>query len=254
MKKRSFLVRLSGALCLFLACVSILTPRAAAQQFLPLLTWTNAWRYDQSGTDLGTAWRESAFDDSSWPAGLPIFGVELGVPFPYAAAGFNSMTTPLDLIGPGQSAQTITYYFRTHFNFPWTNLTGVVLTATAYADDGCVLYLNGSESGRARISPGQNWQTLTTTTATEGSGIRIVHMIKASPRGLHARQAIRGLDPGGQLSLIRYQNGQAVLDGERGVASGADQRHLFARESGFAKWVEWATECSEESIVHGDIV
>ena len=169
MKKRSFLVRLSGALCLFLACVSILTPRAAAQQFLPLLTWTNAWRYDQSGTDLGTAWRESAFDDSSWPAGLPIFGVELGVPFPYAAAGFNSMTTPLDLIGPGQSAQTITYYFRTHFNFPWTNLTGVVLTATAYADDGCVLYLNGSESGRARISPGQNWQTLTTTTATEGA-------------------------------------------------------------------------------------
>ena len=73
-------------------------------------------------------------------------------------------------------------------------------------------------------------------------------------RGLHARQAIRGLDPGGQLGLIRNQNGQAILDGKRGVASGTDQRHLFARERRLAEWVEWATETGEEGIVHQEIV
>ena len=169
MKKASILSRALGAIGAALVCLPGLTPDASAQQIVPLLTFTNAWRYDQSGTDLGTNWREPAFVDVSWPSGLPLFGLETNTPFPYITAGFNSITTPLDLIAAGRSAQTITYYFRTHFNFPGTNVAGVVLTATAYVDDGCVLYLNGSEAGRARVPAGQNWQTVTSILAIEGA-------------------------------------------------------------------------------------
>src|SRR4026207_1320820 len=35
-----------------------------------LIGLTNSiWRYDQSGVDLGTAWRSTNYNDSSWPQG-----------------------------------------------------------------------------------------------------------------------------------------------------------------------------------------
>lgn len=36
------------------------------------------WRYEDSGTDLGTVWREAAFDDSAWATGAGLFHVGLG--------------------------------------------------------------------------------------------------------------------------------------------------------------------------------
>src|SRR4051812_23099838 len=37
-----------------------------AQVIVPM---DQTWRYDQSGADLGTAWRSATYDDSAWPSG-----------------------------------------------------------------------------------------------------------------------------------------------------------------------------------------
>lgn len=140
-----------------------------AQQVLPVVDrFTHVWRYDDSGRDLGTAWRTNSYEDSAWPTGAGLFGAETAVPFPYAPAGFPGMTAPLNLTPPGSNTQTVTFYFRTRFHLPVTNLNGIVLLATNFLDDGAVLFLNGMEAGRFRVPTNQNFRTITTTLATEG--------------------------------------------------------------------------------------
>jgi len=119
------------------------------------------WKYDQSGNDLGTAWRASFFDDGVWPSGRGIFARE------DTASIVPLINTVLSLAPPGQG-QIITYYFRTHFNFTG-ELAGVQLVSSNYFDDGAVVYLNGSEALRhnmpeTAISSG----TLASSALTEG--------------------------------------------------------------------------------------
>ncbi len=49
-------------------------PAAPPQpQTVSLVAMTNFWRYDMSGSDLGTAWLDPNYDDSSWLSGQPLF-------------------------------------------------------------------------------------------------------------------------------------------------------------------------------------
>jgi hypothetical protein len=66
-----------------------------------LLPIAATWKYDQSGTDLGTAWRNVGYNDSAWPSGQALLAVETG-------ATAEPIRTTLALGNP----QTITYYFR----------------------------------------------------------------------------------------------------------------------------------------------
>ncbi len=101
------------------------------------------WRYDNSGTDFGTAWRQPDYDDSGWDFGYGLFGYESssGI-YPYA---FQTFIPP-----PNQGGGHLTVYYRTHFQ--WTNGPGFALVSTNYLDDGAVYYLNGHEVARVRIS------------------------------------------------------------------------------------------------------
>lgn len=100
------------------------------------LFFTNVWRYEQSGTDLGTAWREPGYDDSAWPAGAGLFYVS---PNNLAAP----KNTPLTL-GP------TTYYFRTELVY--TGAPAIVtLNLRHIMDDGIVVYINGNEVHRANV-------------------------------------------------------------------------------------------------------
>jgi hypothetical protein len=95
-----------------------------------LLTITNLWRYEQSGTDLGTAWREPAYNDTPWASGRALLYVE-------GAALPAPKSTPLTL-GP------LTFYFRTTFLYDGPT-SGVRLAASTIVDDAAVIYLNGRE-------------------------------------------------------------------------------------------------------------
>ncbi len=103
-----------------------------------LLVMTNQWRYDQSGHNLGAAWRQPAYDDGAWPSGRALLFVEdAALPAP--------KNTPL-AIGP------MTFYFRTTFLYDGPT-AGLRLQAHTIVDDSAVVYLNGSELFRVGFDP-----------------------------------------------------------------------------------------------------
>lgn len=108
-------------------------------QTTTLVNFTDVWAYDQSGSDLGTAWKEPGFDDSAWPSGAGLLYVENAeLPQPK-----NTLLTR-----EGQ----ITYYFRHEFTV--TDAAGVHFDAQLVVDDGAIVYLNGEEVLRVGMGGG----------------------------------------------------------------------------------------------------
>lgn len=127
------------------------------------------WRYDDSGANLGTGWRANNYPaENSWPTGQGLFGVEGSTPYPYP----QPIRTALTLV----TGRT-TYYFRTKFNHAGQT-DGLNLQATAFLDDGAVIYLNGAEVARVRLPEG----TITSSTKAQ----------LASPEGVASLIAIPG--------------------------------------------------------------
>lgn len=121
---------------------------AASTQAQVLVTFTNTvWKYLADGTDQGTDWRNSSFDDSAWPSGRGLFGDDTGVAGYNAVGGFATTINGTGDTPPGPQ----TAYYRVGFN--WSGTTaGVVFTTTNYIDDGFVMYLNGTEILRFNIT------------------------------------------------------------------------------------------------------
>jgi hypothetical protein len=116
------------------------------------LPWEWVWRYDESGADLGTAWREPGYDDSTWPSGPSLLGFEES-PLPEP---IRTQLIPPEYRGP-------VYYFRTYF--PFTPHPDAATVSLRYIlDDGAVFFLNGVEIHRVAVPIGQNSQTLATRT------------------------------------------------------------------------------------------
>lgn len=101
------------------------------------------WKYFDQGTDLGTTWRDSAFDDSIWASGP----AELG----YADAPVTTLREGPD--GLTSVTKFITYYFRKTFTV--TDASQVLaLAINLLRDDGAVVYLNGVEVARSNMPAG----------------------------------------------------------------------------------------------------
>ncbi len=101
------------------------------------------WKYFDQGTDLGTTWKDSAFDDSTWASGP----AELG----YADAPVTTLREGPD--GLTSVTKFITYYFRKTFTV--TDASQVLaLAINLLRDDGAVVYLNGVEVARSNMPAG----------------------------------------------------------------------------------------------------
>jgi galactan endo-1,6-beta-galactosidase len=94
----------------------------------------SVWRFNDSGANLGTAWRNPGYNDTAWRSGRGQFGFGDG-----------------DEVTLVASNRQFTTYFRRTFNAAthYTNLTLRLLR-----DDGAVVYLNGVEIFRSNIRPG----------------------------------------------------------------------------------------------------
>lgn len=92
------------------------------------------WSYLDDGSDQGSVWKESAYDDSTWSIGdAPLgFGSINGHPF-------GGPT-----INPDQH---LTVYFRREVEVTAANLI-TAATARVMSDGGAIVYLNGSEIAR----------------------------------------------------------------------------------------------------------
>ena len=136
-----------------------------------LMNLTNAWRYIDSGPDLGTAWKEIGFDDSAWPAGPALLYNETAT----TPAPKNTLLS----LTNGTGGRVITYYFRSHFNFPAAP-AGVQLTATNALDDGAVVYLNGVEAARINMNAGAVNATTLSATSWEATSFFVTNISAAS--------------------------------------------------------------------------
>jgi len=115
--------------------------RLAAQTTTTFVPLGSTWKYLDNGSNQGTAWRATGFDDSTWGQGP----AELGY-------GDGDEATVVSF-GPNSSSKYITTYFRKAFT---VSNAAAYTTATVRVrrDDGVVVYLNGTEVFRSNMPAG----------------------------------------------------------------------------------------------------
>ena len=134
------------------------------------VTITNVWKYDDSGTDLGTAWRSGDYDDSTWPSGPALlYNTTVNLPAP---------RNTLLALGP------TTYYFRTTFVYTGAPLV-LSLTNRHIVDDGVIIYLNGNEVHRFNLPFGP-------ITYTNFASAAILNGTYRSPVGINLTNLVLG--------------------------------------------------------------
>lgn len=119
------------------------------------LTKSNYWRYSDTGTDLGTAWLATSYNDSAWVNGRGPLGY-----------GDPPLNTTLSY-GTDANNKYLTYYFRAGFNI--TGALPTNLTINLRRDDGAVIYHNGVEVLRTNMPTGTVAYTTLATAAIGGA-------------------------------------------------------------------------------------
>ena len=102
----------------------------------------STWKYDDSGTDLGSDWRNPGFNDSTWSSGEAEFGY-----------GDGDESTVVSF-GTDPENKHPTTYFRRVFEGPEGGAQDILATFKLRRDDGAVVYLNGEEMFRDNLAPG----------------------------------------------------------------------------------------------------
>jgi len=129
---------------------------------LKLMEFTNVWRYNLSGTELGSTWRTNGYDDSAWPAAAGVLVKTPNNAFPEPINPVLALTNSSGMV-------ITTYYFRTHFALP-SGYDHIALLSSNLIDDGAVFYLNGLEAGRVRVAAAHTANTFATPSPNDGEG------------------------------------------------------------------------------------
>jgi lysophospholipase L1-like esterase len=124
----------------FLARIQAITIRT--NQFTStLIHGGGAWKYSDTGSDLGTDWTQPGYDDSAWNTGIARFGY----------GDLDIVTT--NSYGPDPANKFITTYFRGTFSVP-RNMAVTNLNFRLARADGAAVWLNSQELFRTNISGG----------------------------------------------------------------------------------------------------
>jgi lysophospholipase L1-like esterase len=107
----------------------------------PFISAGSIWKYHDDGTDLGTNWTQSQYDDSTWLEGPARLG--------YNTPGVNTTVS----FGDSSTNKFITTYFRREFVAP-TNVHYTNLNLRLNRVDGAVVWLNGQQIFRANLPSG----------------------------------------------------------------------------------------------------
>jgi len=145
-----------------------------AQQ-IRLLPFGSTWKYDTNGVDLGTAWKEAGYNDSAWPAGTGLLGLETtqATLDGLFAQGLNTNNATLWSLTAPDGGPKVTWYLRNSVNIPYDTATATV-TLRQVIDDGDVFYFNGTERFRFDMPAGE------VTYLTEAVGATGENVIRSS--------------------------------------------------------------------------
>ena len=149
---------IAAALAIFLA-IGALVPTPALAEPTTFVSSGDVWRYEDGGSDLGTAWRGIGFDDSSWASGPAQLG--------FGNQGEATVT---------QKNGITTYFRRTFTVVDASEVT--TLEMEILRDDGAVIYLNGVEVYRTNMPGGVI--TYRTRASTDVSGAKETQWYLAS--------------------------------------------------------------------------
>lgn len=151
---------------------------AAVTNSVELLPFDSTWRYNQSGTNLGSAWAQSSHTvgSSNWQAGSGVLG-------------FESATLPEPIRTP-LSLGNITYFFETDFDASAIPADVTEIQLNHLVDDGAVFYLNGVEVNRfnmpgfvgAPVSAGQLASGALTNASNQSFSIPVSQLVNGSNR------------------------------------------------------------------------
>jgi Heparinase II/III-like protein/Bacterial Ig domain/PA14 domain len=116
------------------------------------------WRFLDDGSDQGSAWRGSAFNDAAWNSGPAQLGY-----------GDGDEATVVNY-GPSATNKYITTWFRRSFSLADASVIHS-LQASLLRDDGAAVYLNGAEVWRSNLpTNGPIGHTTLASAAISGSG------------------------------------------------------------------------------------
>lgn len=128
-----------------------------------LISREQVWKYSDTGTDLGTSWRNSGFNDSGWKSGQAEFG--------YGDGDENTVIGYGGLIND----KYITTYFRKSFVLKEKqSITNLILMLKC--DDGAVVFLNGTEIQRYNMPSGAIGFGTTAETSVSGADESTFHL------------------------------------------------------------------------------
>ena len=143
-------------LFLLLAFAIAHAPSGFAQSSV-LIPSGSVWKYLDDGSNQGTAWRGTAFDDASWNSGPAQLGY-----------GNNDEATVVSY-GANGSAKFATTYFRRTFNVANPGAFGSVVLSVTY-DDAAAVYINGTEAARtANLAANAAFNTYATSTSSNNA-------------------------------------------------------------------------------------
>ena len=131
MKKINLVFTIIACLCISLNTIAQTT----------IIPYGSSWKYKDNGSNQGTTWRTTSFNDAAWASG----NAQLGY-------GDGDETTIVSY-GANANAKYITTYFRKTISIPnISQYTGYTLNLKR--DDGAVVYINGTERFRTNMPSG----------------------------------------------------------------------------------------------------
>lgn len=126
---------------IFKTIILFLISGVAYTQSTTLIPYGSNWKYLDNGSNQGSAWYGTTFNDAAWSSG----NAELGY-------GDGDEATVVSY-GPSSTAKYITTYFRKVINTP-TASSFLQFTMNLRRDDGIVVYINGAEVYRNNMPAG----------------------------------------------------------------------------------------------------
>src|SRR5687768_5621926 len=133
----------------FLAVIATLAFASVVQAQVPvtLVPAGSTWRYLDNGSDQGTNWVGTTFDDSGWKSGPAKLGYNDG-----------AITVVEDNPTPGYEPTAVNRFITTYFRHSFVVTNSQSLSSLRVAllrDDGAAVFLNGREVFRSNLPGGQ---------------------------------------------------------------------------------------------------
>lgn len=122
------------------ATVTVTTPAGPPDPQVTLVQDTDTWRWKYSGEVLPADWRGAGYDDSSWASGPGVLG-------------FNTPGLGTDISIGAPTTRPLSAQFRSSFQTPTPGEFESV-TLSVIANDGVIVWVNGTEVGRANLPTG----------------------------------------------------------------------------------------------------